>query len=222
MKKKVLMLLSIVLLSGCTAEYNLEFKDDVFYEVIEGTVNNDEIEEEVEGRTDVNPIYYNLYIEDNPLISSSEEVYNKQIIDIENGKKFNFSYAYDGNFDKAKVINYCFEENIFEEDDEFYYINLSGKFGCLYSDELKINVTSDKAVLENNADSIKNNTYSWTINEDNVDDVNIMMAISKSISSKDNEYKVEISTFKIVAFVILIVLSIITYFLYRKKNSDNL
>ena len=82
MKKKVLMLLSIVLLSGCTAEYNLEFKDDVFYEVIEGTVNNDEIEEEVDGRTDVNPIYYNLYIEDNPLISSSEEVYNKQIIDI--------------------------------------------------------------------------------------------------------------------------------------------
>ena len=39
MKKKVLMLLSIVLLSGCTAEYNLEFKDDALKQQYDDLMN---------------------------------------------------------------------------------------------------------------------------------------------------------------------------------------
>lgn len=222
MKRIILIVLPILFLSGCTINYNLEFKNNKFIEIIDGAVSNDELSLEEGEKTDVNINYYNLYIEENPLIDNNEEVYDKQITDVANGKKFVFNYEYDDNYNKSKAINYCFEDKIFEEDEDFYYIKLGGKFGCLYSDEININLKSDKAILDANADSIKNNTYTWIINQENKDNVDITLSISKNVYVNKENNKFEVSTFQIIAFVILIVLSLITYLLYKKKNSSTI
>ena len=124
MKNKLFLIIPLlILLSGCTVNY--------ITENITGTVTNEEITPEVEGRTDVNPKYYYLYLNDSALINDSNEKYTKEITDINNGKSFKFNYTYQGNYDKSVVINNCFENHVVEETDTYYRIELNGKFSCL-------------------------------------------------------------------------------------------
>lgn len=213
--KRIGILLILLLLTGCTVNYNLEITEGgTFNETITGTVTNEELN--TEGRTDVNIYLDNLYTR-TPLIRDEGE-YNKSIVDKNGYKEFSFSYSFKENYDKSNVINVCYEKAIFSETDDLYYVDLSGKFKCLYSDEVVVNITSDYAVLENNADKVKNNIYTWIINDE--DDADIYMAISKNVINTNNSEGKITSTFKIVGFVVLVVLSLVTYFLYKKKNSS--
>ena len=151
MIKKLFFLVSLIFLSGCTINYNLNIDKDNLIEDISGTVTDDEIIPEVEGKSDVNPKYYYLYLDDSALISDNNEKYIKNITDIENGKKFNFNYTYKNNYDKSKIINSCFEKHMVNETDTYYSIELKGEFYCLYSDRIDVNVISNYVVLENNA-----------------------------------------------------------------------
>ena len=217
MIKKIFFLISLIFLSGCTINYNLSIDKDVLTEDISGTVTNDEIMPEIEGKSDVNPKYYYLYLDDSALISDSNEKYTKNITDIENGKKFNFNYKYKNNYDKSKIINSCFENSNVKETDTYYSIELSGEFYCLYSDKININVISNYVVLENNAKEVNGNKYSWVI--DDSSNVNIFLNISKEIKYEEPSKTKFISTFQLVGLIIFAVLTGITYFLYRKKNS---
>ena len=59
MKNKLFLIIPLlILLSGCTVNYNLNIDKNSITENITGTVTNEEITPEVEGRTDVNPKYY--------------------------------------------------------------------------------------------------------------------------------------------------------------------
>lgn len=220
MVKKIFFIISLIFLSGCTVNYNLNIDKDSLIESISGTVTNNEIMPEIEGKSDVNPKYYYLYLDDSALISDSNEKYIKNITDIENGKKFNFYYTYRNNYDKSKIINSCFENSNVTETDTYYNIELSGKFYCLFSDEIDINVISNYAVLESNAKEVNGNKYSWVIDGSN--NVNIYLTVSKEIKYEEPVKTKPISTFQLVGLIIFVVLIVITYFLYRKKNSGKI
>ena len=223
LKNKLLLFIPfILLLSGCTVEYTIDFQGENVIEKIEGDVSDEEAAPEVEDRSDVNQIYYNLYLEEYPLINNANEKYVRNVTDIDGGKHYKFNYIYYNNYKDSKIINSCFENRIYEETDDFYYINLTGKFTCLYGDKVDILVRSEKAVLEDNANSVKNGTYKWVIDKENSDNVNILLSVSKNIDANYKEYKVHTSPFKIIAFIILIVLSVITYLLYRKKEKNGI
>lgn len=224
MKKKIVLFILIILLSGCTVNYSIDFQGDNVIEKIEGDVSRSEASAEVEDRSDVNQIYYNLYLEEYPLINNVNEKYIRNVNEENENVHYKFNYIYYNNYKDSKVINSCFENKIYEETADFYYINLTGKFNCLYNDDDKINifVRSEKAVLEDNANSVKNGTYKWVIDKENSDNVNILLSVSKNIDANYKEYKVHTSPFKIIAFIILIVLSVITYLLYRKKEKNGI
>lgn len=215
MKRKLELLFILILLSGCTVNYNVKFDGSTVYESIDGTVSNFELLDD-ENRTDVNPYYYRLYFDQSPLIDDDNVLYKKEIKDLDNEKSFNFSYTYFNNFSKSKIINYCFSEKVIDEDDSYYHIKLSGDFNCLYSDSVTINVTSDYKVFEHNADKVKGNTYTWIIDKNTNADIDF--GVSKIIKSDEKD----VSYFKLIAFIIFIILSLITYFLYRKKESNNI
>ena len=130
---------------------------------------------------------------------------------------YNFSYLYNYNFDRSTIINTCFEYHMVDETEDYYYIKLSGKFYCMYSDKININVTSNNAVLENNAMKVDGNVYSWVIKKDK--DVDILFNVSKKMKHSNNKLKV-MNTFQIIGLVVLVVLCIITIFLYKKKNRN--
>lgn len=219
MKNKLYLIIPLLLfLSGCTVNYNLNIDKDSITENINGTVTNEEIMPEIEGRNDVNIKYYYLYLNDSALIINTDEKYEKTINDIDNGKSFDFNYVYHGNYNQSNVINSCFENHIIEENDDYYYIKLSGKFSCLYSNKIDINVTCNYKVLDNNAKKVNGNKYTWTI--DNSNNVDITLTVSKTIKYEGSTKARIFSTFQIIGFIVFTVLVVITYALYKRKNSS--
>ena len=212
--KRIILIITLLFLTGCSATYNLNISEEGIKEVIEGTVTNNELDNT--GHTDANVFVYNLESR-TPLIRD-EGSYSKNITNKDNYKKFTYTYSYDGNYDKSSALNICFDNPMFDESEEYYYVELKSPFNCLYSDKLTINITSDYEVISNNADKVHNNTYTWIINDK--DNVNISLTISKKLSYQKNEYEVSFTRLRIIGFIVLIILSIITYLLYRKKNSN--
>lgn len=215
--KKIYLVLILILLSGCTVNYNLDIEENgVYKETITGTVTNEELNNE--GSTSINNFTYALESA-TPLIRDEGE-YTKEVTDKGNYKKFNYYYVFNNNYSNSNVVNTCFSDSHFDEDDKFYYFDFYGPFNCLYSDKIDINVTSKYAVIENNADKVNKNTYTWTINDANDSDIHLI--VSKDLKYQEANEKKIFKSFRIVGFIILMILSLLAYLLYRKKNSDEI
>lgn len=218
MKKKNFLILLPLLLTGCTINYDLVINENNISETITGSVEKSEYEIK-DTDTSLNDFYVLINEDVNPVITEND-LYKKNIINTDNGIDYKYTYNYKNNYDKSRIINTCFENHIIDETEDYYNIKLSGQFYCLYSDKIYINVTSNYVVLENNADKVDGNKYKWTI--DNSDNVNIALTISKSVRYEEPVKAKAISTFQIIGLIIFIVLTIITYFLYKKKNSGKI
>lgn len=218
MKKKIIILLSILLLTGCTVNYNLEIDDNTLKEKITGTVIKEESKQDSKA-TDISTIYSIINEEQKP-IYNKEELYQKTLKDNGNNIDYTFSYNYTmKDFVNSTIINTCFENHEIEELDNYYSIRLSGNFYCLYSKKVNISVTSNLEVASNNADKIKDNTYIWTIDKNNTD---IELVVDKNTPYTKPIKRGISSTFRIVCFIVLVVLSLVVYILYRKKNSSEI
>lgn len=215
MKKILLIMLTMLFLTGCTVNYNLEIDGDNLNEVITGNVTKKEYE--VKETDNGENLIYALFNNDQNALFDEESPYLRTLEDKGKTIDYNFSYLYNYNFDRSTIINTCFEYHMVDETEDYYYIKLSGKFYCMYSDKININVTSNNAVLENNAMKVDGNVYSWVIKKDK--DVDILFNVSKKMKHSNNKLKV-MNTFQIIGLVVLVVLCIITIFLYKKKNKN--
>ena len=92
-------------------------------------------------------------------------------------------------------------------------------FYCLYNKKINIAVTSNLKVASNNADKIKDNTYIWTIDKNTTD---IELVVDKNTPYTKPIKRGISSTFRIVCFIVLVVLSSLAYILYKKKNSSEI
>ena len=79
MKKKIILILSLLVLSGCTINYNLDYTEEGMIETITGNVTK--AESEVKDSDSGLNIYYNLINEPQKVFIDSEELYNKNIIE---------------------------------------------------------------------------------------------------------------------------------------------
>mgnify|MGYP006994355182 FL=1 len=183
MKKRILILIPLLLLTGCTINYNLEIDGDDLNETITGSVTKEEYEVK-DTDTSENLIYTLLNYDQNALYDE-DSVYLRTQEDKGNKIDYNFSYKYNYNFDRSTIINNCFEYHMVEETEDYYYIKLSGKFYCMYAKKIDIKVTSNNAVLENNARKVSGNTYTWTIKDS--DNVDILLNVSKKVTNTENK-----------------------------------
>lgn len=218
MKKKIILILSLLVLSGCTINYNLDYTEEGMIETITGNVTK--AESEVKDSDSGLNIYYNLINEPQKVFIDSEELYNKNIIENKKDYEYNVTNKYNNNLDKSTIINYCFKEFNIEDEEDYYRIHLGGKFYCLYADKINVNISSDYAVISSNANKTKDNTYTWILNDEN-DSIDI--TFSKNIKYVGTTKSRGISsTFRIVCFIVLVVLSSLAYILYKKKNSSEI
>lgn len=217
-KKRIIILLLPLLLTGCTINYDLVINQNNIKETITGSVKESEYETK-ETDTGLNELYVLINEDVTPLIND-DDLYKKNIINTNTGIDYEYTYTYKNNYAYSRVINTCFENHTITETETYYKINLSGNFYCLYSDKIDINVTSNYVVMENNADKVDGNVYKWTI--DDPFDVNIALTVAKNVKYEEPVKAKTFSTFQLIGLIVFIVLTIITYFLYKKKNSDNL
>lgn len=216
--KKIILLMIILFVSGCSAEYHLEISNDSFKEKIKIIIDKSEIPtetypEDVELDDQITPLIEKGY----PVFFSNDKIYyKKDVIETTDYVNLDMYYNYNAKeFKNSNSLNLCFEDFEFYDDNNSYYIHAMGNFYCLYSESLNINIKTNNKVLNNNADSVNGNIYTWNINNDNVENVDIKFEVSKGIPYR------QIFTYSLVVILIGSVVGSLLYFIIKKNKENN-
>lgn len=168
MKKKLIILIVLMCLTGCSVKYNLEivnetFKEDVvIYGMSTKTLKN---------------------FQDNQYYAIIDGINNSKAYDQTiNDSKVNLNYVYDlSDFRKATILKSCFTGyNIIREKDH-YILSTSKNLKCASMegkesiDNLKIIIKNNHKIIKTNGKKINDYTYEWNYNKDNFDKQNIYM-----------------------------------------------
>lgn len=216
MKNKILFPLMLLMLTGCSATYDLyigdKFTDDIYiYEDNDIVKKLDYYDMNDNSSVDVN--YYNYNI---ALFEKKFDYGREEYSDFENsGYIYNYTYDHD-DMNKKSMIYDCYDSINITRDDVIV-IETSNEFKCFekYSllDDVTVNIHYSGQLINTNADSYNDNVYTWNINKDNYNNKNIYLKIKRNESS---------NTFEIIGgiiFGILILVSVVFVWRYRKKNS---
>ena len=213
MNKKIIILLILFFLTGCSASYNLEIKDDMIYEKI--NIKELNVNQEVIDKLKSQ----NQYV----LISKSLDlVYSKTTKINENDTIFTYSHKYTPLEFSTSFSNKCFDVAKFNDNSQTYSL-YANKFNCFgdqeeFADSYKINIKTDYNVINNNADKIKGNIYTWNFTKQNYKNKSIVFQYTKT--KKDVNYLNVFKPFFISILVSVIIALIIIFISKIKKDGE--
>ena len=216
---KKILLIGLLLFTGCEVKYNLEFYDDNIKEEVKIILPKKEKNKVSE-------------LKERPAYAIYSSVGGYPYATRFENKLTNFeaTYTYTYGLDvfpQARSINECFDAVAFTKREIGYTLSTSTGFKCMFYDYLevdnvKVTIQTNRKVIDNNADSKKGNKYIWYINDDNAESTNINITFS-------NEKNRSILTFVydnltpiiLIAGVGLIITgSIVTVVLINRKNNE--
>lgn len=195
MKKVLLVLLFMFLISGCSVNYEVEIGGKTLKEnmtLIDNQSDNNEINELMNSYSNV--FYYDNY---NPYEKNQNQnytYYNKSIID--NGMGINLKHVFNyQNYSGSAIVNNCFDDFFFgSSGDEYYLDTRKGKFTCFDKypklDSVTVKVIVDTEVYENNANQINGKEYIWQFNRNNASSASIFLHFFEPVYSQSEEINV--------------------------------
>ena len=233
------LLLFTILFTGCDVTYNLEIKDnkiiesaDVYFEEKDAMstlpdfkLNSDgtpdfssDSDEQINLEDFRNSVFgdnYNAFYDD----SIGGGYYSKKKIDDKIGINYNYSFDL-SNYENSSMLNSCFSDiSVYTYKDNLV-LDLKDSSYCFEQDiyeeldSVTVKVKTDKKVLENNADEVSSNIYTWELSRDG--------------ESKDIYMKIYIpdSVNKNYLLIIILILAFIIFVIYmyiytRNKNISN-
>jgi hypothetical protein len=242
MKKLLLFCLTLLLLTGCSSDYELKVNKYSIEENINFTLKDNDYDKAIL----LNELFRisNIDYDDNQEMGklvidkirneklntgyNVDEDYinrinmNGSYIKKVNNNKINLTYTYkDDSYNYSNTFNSCFGDTYYDSTDDYYVINGYNSFKCLIKDKMKVSIKSNYRVIDSNADKIRGNEYIWYFTKDNNIDHDLYIQVSKKIKSnnKNSNY------FGLIAMTIIL-LSLIIYKLFIKKdkigfNSNN-
>lgn len=174
--KKILLIIVLLFFTGCSAEYNLHFSNDSIEEKI--TIIPENPEEQEYTKTLDTRDFFAIIDKDRSL------PYEKEQLDINNYKAYQYSYNYNFNDFKQSNFTKCYDAYSLIEDNNIVTFSTSKKFNCMIYDymqidNLKINITTDYKVTSHNADEVNGNVYTWKINNNNASNKPIKFSYNK-------------------------------------------
>lgn len=222
MKKKVLLfILCFFLVTGCDVKYDLTINNDSYDETITlSFLKSQNTYEDVSSYLeDKIPISYN---------PSERLYYNSKIEEDDNYYNLVYNYKHNTNtFMQSYFVSNCYPNFNIESNDEQIILSSGQQFTCfvgddgLSADSVEINITTKLKVLENNADEINGNTYTWTIDESNYNNKPIEMTLQKSFEIEDVVPQNEASNLSFIIVVAIIGVALIIYIFVRHKAKKN-
>lgn len=206
MKKKILFLL-ILLITGCSANYNLNIENDNFEESIDVIVPSND-------KALISHLNsFEQYINENV-------IYDKKMKEEDISTNFNYSHTYSFN-DFQNRENPCFLSSNLYQDNGIYTI-FSNDFVCFESFDMKadsytINISTNYNVINNNADKVNGNTYIWNFKKNNYKNKSIIFQYSKT-KKEVNNFKIIQTVLVSISISLLLFLSIIILKKYKQKD----
>ncbi|MCM1370355.1 MAG: hypothetical protein NC181_00480 [Clostridium sp.] len=169
--KKFLIVLSLLLFTGCTAEYNININDSIKESIILNNIPID-LYSDYNKRTF---LAFQSDIKNIPDYATQEDYKKFELYNIEDTSKGNIKslkLMYDfnlENFNDSGAVNTCYDTVNILTNDNVVTISTTNNFNCFnYYDELdsiKINITTDYKVIQTNSDKKSGKTYTWEIDK---------------------------------------------------------
>ena len=214
MKFRFLLFISFFLvLTGCSATYNLEIKNKDFIENV--------------SITDDNSLDY---FKNNKFYAimdgaSNFKEYNKKV---EKDSKVKFKYSYKINdYRKATVLKTCFRAYSVIDEKDYYLLSTSTGIKCakeedaVLLDDLKIVIKTNHKVKESNADQVKGYVYTWNIKKADYDNARIYIKLYKDkyVFNYENEFVINV----LIISSILLIIALLAFIIVKKvKKAGNL
>ena len=230
----LIILLSIIILSGCEASYTITIdKNNINekIEVLDNVSSNRTVTDVMENYKKQYPVYSNQdWVEADYSRVDGEEYYNQTYSIDDNGYHLFYEYTYPiEKYKDANSINYNYNYKDITYKDNILKIAIGATNNRMkyVSDftNLTVNIITDYIVLNNNADSVIGNRYIWYINKNNNDEkrINFEVDLSKTQSEIDKEEKIkETKSRLLIPFLVisLIVYIIIILIIITKKRKN--
>lgn len=229
MKRIIVLLITLFIMTGCSAEYNLVYEDNVFEESLKViSTKEDSFVSEINN-------YYNRGIiadytvqlgemDEFEYISKYGGEYKKNIIDENNmyGLQLGYKYQKDEEYSNSSIVFNLFE-SIYIFDNKIEASNIRNIFNN-YNNLSKITISfkTDKNVVNINSDEIKDNVYYWYINKDNYTNKQIEIELEEAgeeLLDSDGYLTGNVIKYIIMFVVIMFLFSII--YVYEKIRKSN-
>jgi len=224
-KKMILLVISLFTITGCTTQYDLVINESSF----------DETTTIVAPKSDFNRNEIQVYSEQNiPITQETNQTkfYNNFMTEDNSNYYIKLNYSHDiDTIKKSYFITKCYQNANINETSEQIEISTSPEFMCInlddgwYNDAAKINIKTDLKVVENNADEVNDNTYTWNINQTNYTNKPVNITMQKKVNLKNVVEKIEVSSASKDLFIVygcialLIVLVVLLIAIKVKKNN---
>ena len=191
MKKKIFLILIILLITtGCNAEYNLNISNNNYDERIllnlNGLNNKDIYIRDWKISTDIDE--YRLEQDG----GSNYEIQKGPYKFVNNNNYLIFSNSFVQNdYSNSTAVWSCYSKFTMINRNDNIILSTSQKNICYekytHLENLTINITVDKKVISHNADRVNGNTYTWNINRSNYNKKGINLVIDDSIENNSQQ-----------------------------------
>ncbi len=218
-KMYIFIIVSILLLTGCNANFNVKIEDNMIKQ--EALINM--TNSETNGKYVVDALSDMVLDVEN----DSEFLGYFTIIGNKKSNPLNASINYNlNNYDFDYALSFCYDNQNITYNNNILTIS-ANNFNCFQKyniiNGININVTTGYKVLEHNADSVNGNTYTWNINKNNSN--NIKLSLDTTIDEiKQNEEQKQENKKNITLIVgitigsLILGLAIAMYIMYQKNN----
>ena len=213
MKKLFFLLITTILLTGCTATYDINFTESTINDSIkvytESTIVNRATESDIETFSDKIGNWERGY-----------DYYKRELYTTDEIIGYNYTYNFNyEEYDAMSQLRKCYQDFELTYEGNQIKLTTSDEFICAtyYKDvtKLKINITSDYKIISSNADSKNSNIHTWNITRDNYSNKPIEIVISKNENyTEEKESTIDIYQILIVIIFFLLILVLII----RKKE----
>ena len=205
--KLILCCLCIFIITGCTKEYKLYIGDNKIVETFHMVIEDD------------NKYSYSPDGDFYPLHNDFNHKYKKKLKK-EKGKSIldlEYKYSLD-DFVNANSLNQCFDEKQIINNLSYYEIKLGKPNGCMFQEDYVINIITRNEVVDNNADIIKGNRYTWHVDNKENSDFKLVFKIKKGTAKtifEENKIYIFIG---LTLFATLVIITLIFIIRRIRKN----
>lgn len=237
MFKLIILIVMCFVLSGCSVDYNLEINES---KIKENFIINDNISESTTAEDILSYYnkYYPVYIDEieGVELESKEKLdnvnyYEKNYIIDSYGYHMTYNFNHElKNYYRSTLLVYAYSSRDISINNNILTLQTKSMNNYIRHNNLEkltVNIKTDYKVIENNADLINDNVYTWYFTKENNATKRLKMNIDLSTSKDEEELKEQENLDKqaksktnmiIIGIVILIYLGVMIYIVFKRKK----
>lgn len=226
MKKLMIVLVFVLLLSGCEATYTVEISKDKFEDHTKIYDESIKYQKAIESEEQKEQIINTLYEFEkvNPF-SFEREFFEENLV---SGFSYTSTFPIHNGYDNwPSLAGQCYPYYDFYTKDNILIIKTAPNFTCFQKynklDKVNVEIKTNYHVLSHNADHVKDDIYTWELNKENTLNEILYKPIMMQIeyTEKENQEKKSFSSSLVISILSVIAASFLLYMCIIKFNKKD-